>query len=173
MISGVRYRVQQFLRAAKAAPLTTAEMERVRACLDERAVALYQTMPPGDQRHALVIYDALVAEGYRARPLLQAALLHDVAKRNINLAYRTGVVLLNKISPNALARAARANPRDWRYPFYVSLHHPEMGAALAAQVGITEPALTLMRAHQTAAPAFDDAQLQEWHRALKLLDDVN
>ena len=172
-MSGFGYRLRQFFSAARAITLNNTEQARVRTVLSDSAFALYQTMPPGDQRHALVIYDALVAEGYRARPLLQAALLHDVAKRNINLAYRTGVVLLNKISPNALARAARANPRDWRYPFYVSLHHPEMGAALAAQVGITEPALTLIRAHQTAAPAFDNAQLQEWHRALKLLDDVN
>lgn len=170
---GLLYRVQQFVSALKALPLDPAENERVRACLGDRAFVLYQTMPPGDQRHSLVIYDALVAQGYGARPLLHAALVHDVAKRSLNLGYRTGVVVLNKISPNALARVARKNPNDWRYPFYLSLHHPELGAELAAEAGLEEPALMLIRAHQTATPVFEDAQLAEWHQALKRLDDVS
>jgi hypothetical protein len=170
---GPLYRVRQFLRALRAAPLTPAERERVQTVLTHEAFALYQTMPPGDQRHALVIFDALVAQGYRARPLLQAALLHDVAKRNIGLGYRTGVIVLNKVSPRALQRIARAKTNDWRYPFYVSLHHPELSAELATRAGVTEPTLSLIRAHQSAAPSFQDAQLCEWHRALKRLDDMN
>ncbi|MBI4670604.1 MAG: hypothetical protein HY741_02915, partial [Chloroflexi bacterium] len=137
------------------------------------AFALYQTMPLGDQRHALVLLDGLAAQGFRARPVLEAALLHDVAKRSVGLGYRTGVILMNKFSPTALARVARANPNDWRYPFYVSLHHPELGAELAARAGVTEPTLTLIRAHQMTTPAFQDPLLCEWHRALKTLDDVN
>lgn len=170
---GVLYRAQQFWRAVRTPPLSQTEKGRVRAFLGDRAFALYQTMPHGDQRHALVIFDALVAQEDRARPLLEAALLHDVAKRNLGLGYRTGVILLNKFSPGALAKVARPNPNDWRYPFYVSLHHPALGAQLAAQAGITEPTLTLMRAHQIDAPQFEDSQLAEWHRTLKALDDVN
>ncbi len=172
-MSGFWYRVQQFGQAALTPSLRPSESARVRAFLGDRAFALYQTMPRGDQRHALKLFDGLTAQGYTARPLLEAALLHDVAKRELGLGYRAAVVLLNQWSPDALARAARANPRDWRYPFYVSLHHPEMGAQLAAQVGIAEPALTLIRAHQTPAPHFANAEWQAWHRALKTLDDVN
>lgn len=170
------YRVRQFLRAARAAPLTNEELERVRTVLDDGASALYQTMPLGDQHHSLKIFDALRAQGYSARPLLQAALLHDVAKRNVGLGYRTGVIVLKKISPQALARAASDNPRSWRHPFYISLHHPELGAELAARVGVDKGALVLIRAHQQETPAFtgnDAARLSEWHHALKQLDDVN
>lgn len=172
-MGGPLYRVRQFLRAHSASPLTAEEIQRVRAVLNDAAFELYQTMPLGDQRHALVLLDGLMAQGYRARPLLEAALLHDVAKRGVGLGYRTGVILLNKFSETALTRVARAGPRDWRYPFYVSLHHPELGAELAAQAGITEPTLTLIRMHQMTTPPFHDAELCEWHRALKTLDDVN
>lgn len=172
-MSGLLYRVQQFARAIRTLPLSPTENKRVRDFLGDRAFALYQTMPRGDQRHALNIFDGLLAQGFRDRPLLEAALLHDVAKRNLGVGYRTGVILLNNVSPDALARVARDNPNDWRYPFYVSLHHPEMGAQLAAQAGIVEPTLTLMRAHQDRASQFEDAQLAEWHRVLKVLDDVN
>lgn len=172
-MSGLRYRFRQFFSAANAAPLTAEENARVRANLSAPAFELYQTMPRGDQRHALAILDALVAQGHTERPLLQAALLHDVAKRNLGLGYRTSVVILNKISASLLARAASAHENDWRHPFYISLHHPELGAELAARAGVTEPALALIRAHQTATPQFQDAALNEWHHALKTLDDVN
>src|SRR5258708_37738716 len=96
------YRVRQFLSAANATPLTIEEVERVRSVLNDAQLALYQTMPLGDQRHGLNIFDALVAQGNDAHPLLQAALLHDVAKRQVGLGYRTGVILLNKLSQTAL-----------------------------------------------------------------------
>lgn len=170
------YRVRQFFRAVRAARLTPAEAARVREVLQDDGFALYQTMPPGDQRHSLKIFDALRAAGQDAPPLLQAALLHDVAKRKVGLAYRTGVILLKKFSPGSLEQIASANPHSWRHPFYLSLHHPALGAELAARAGVDAGALALIRAHQEHAPAFsgeDAAQLREWHRALERLDDVN
>lgn len=175
------YRVRQFLSAIKATPLTNQEIERVRAVLNPDAMALYQSMPLGDQRHSLKILDALCAQGYTAPPLLQAALLHDVAKRDVGLGYRTAVILMNKFSPNLLSRVAGANPDSWRFPFYRSLHHPTLGAELAARAGVPEDALMLIREHQSKSPMLasvdaasgDAAPLDEWHRALKQLDDAN
>ncbi len=170
------YRVRQLLRAANAQPLTRQEIERVQTVLTPDALALYQTMPLGDQRHSLVIFDSLRQQGYNDPPLLQAALLHDVAKRNIGLAHRTGVVMLNKWSADALERWASDDPRSWRYPFHVSLHHPALGAEMAASTGLESEALELIRAHQVVVPTFagaNRATLEQWHRALKALDDVN
>ena len=79
-MSALSYRVRQFLRARNAPPLTVEEKRRVRAILNDAAFELYQTMPLGDQRHALALLDGLTAQGCRARPLLEAALLHDVGK---------------------------------------------------------------------------------------------
>lgn len=84
--------------------------------------------------------------------------------------------MLNRVSPNALARCASADPNSWRYPFYLSLHHPELGAKLAARAGVEPEAVELIRCHQQAAPVFhgDHAEaLAKWHRALKTLDDMN
>ena len=170
------YRVRQFFRALRAVPLTKQEIERVREVLNPDALALYQSMPLGDQRHSLYILDALRAQGYSAPPLLQAALLHDVAKRDIGLGYRTIVILMNRLSPNVLPRMASENPHSWRYPLYRSLHHPAFGAELVAHAGLETDTLNLIRAHQDTAPSFpqeDAAQLTAWHRALKQLDDVN
>lgn len=170
------YRVRQFLRAVRAARLTPAEAARVREVLHDDGFALYQTMPPGDQRHSLKIFDALRAAGQDAPPLLQAALLHDVAKRRVGLTYRTGVILLKKFSPGSVERIASADPRSWRHPFYLSLCHPALGADLAARAGVDARAVSLIRAHQEQAPVFagaDAAPLCEWHRALQQLDDVN
>lgn len=170
------YRVRQFFGALRAAPLTNAEIERVRAVLNEDALALYQSMPLGDQRHGLKIFDALRAQSPDARPLLQAALLHDVAKREVGLVPRSIAILLRKFSPRMLPCIASANPHSWRYPLHLSLRHPAIGAELAQRAGIEQNAVKLIRAHQEMAPAFDGkdaASLREWHRALKLLDDVN
>ncbi len=170
------YRVRQWLNAVRAAPLTPEEQARVRAVLNSACFELYQTMPPGDQRHALRIFDALAAHGYRARPLLEAALLHDAAKRDMGLGYRTLVIVLNRLSPHAVARLAAPVPASWRYPFYVSLHHPERGAELAAAAGADPRAVLLIRLHQTGTlPDGNrtDGALAEWHRALKTLDDAN
>lgn len=170
------YRVRQFLHSARAMPLTGAEVERVCAVLKDDALALYQTMSAGDQRHSLNILNELSARGHTASPLLQAALLHDVAKRDVGLVYRAGVIVFNKVSPRAVSRLASANPRSWRYPFYLALHHPKLGAELAARAGVQEYALALIRAHQDKAPIFqgpEAARLALWHDALKALDDVN
>jgi hypothetical protein len=170
------YRIRQLVRAAQAPPLNEAELQRVQAVLNDAAFALYQTMPPGDQRHSLEIFDALYAQGVRAQPLLEAALLHDVAKREVGLGYRTGVVVLNRLAPGALPRIASPVPGSWRYPFYVSLYHPELGAELAAQTGIDPDALALIRAHQNGAYPFRGRaanRLAAWHQSLKMLDDAN
>lgn len=170
------YRVRQFLYAARAQPLQPGEERQVRSILGGDALALFQTMPLGDQRHALEILNGLLAQGITARPPLQAALLHDVAKREIGLGYRTAVVLLTRLSPTALERLASPDPRSVRYPFYLSLHHPERGAELAARAGADPRAVALIRAHQRVDARFDgeDADvMREWHTKLKDLDDRN
>jgi hypothetical protein len=170
------YRVRQFWRIVRAEPLIPAEIRRVRELLPDTAFALYQTMPPADQRHSLTIFDALRAAGWDAPPLLQAALLHDIAKRDVGLATRTAVILLKRVSPPLLRRIPSADPHSPRHGFYLSLHHPERGAELARAAGVSAQAVALIRAHQQTNPHFagqDAAQLCEWLRALQQLDDVN
>jgi hypothetical protein len=181
-MSGPLYRARQFFAAAFAWRLDEEELKLARQYLPERAFGLFQTMPLGDQRHSLTILRALLGRGYRGAPLLQAALLHDVAKARIGLWHRTAVILLNAVSKNLLPRLASPDPRSWRYPFYLSLRHPELGAEAAAQVGLDPRAVTLIRKHQSPLPAHSkgleqarpaEPDLTEWQRVLKAIDDQN
>lgn len=183
-MSGPLYRVRQFLAAAFAWKLDQEESRLARDYLPDEAFELFQTMPPGDQRHSLTILRKLIARGHREPPLLQAALLHDVAKARVGLWHRTVVILLNAVSRDLLPRIASPDPRSWRYPFYLSLNHPELGAEAAGRVGLDPLAVTLIRTHQSPLPTGPLAQelapppgrnreLTEWQRLFKAIDDQN
>jgi hypothetical protein len=177
---GPLYRASQFFKAAFPWQIGEDELRLARHYLPDRAFALFQTMPLGDQRHSLRILHTLLARGYRATPLLQAALLHDVAKAHVGLGHRTTVILLNAFSKSLLPRFASPDKRSWRYPFYLSLHHPDLGAEAAAQVGLDPRAVTLIRNHQSPLRPHHDPReksrheepdLTEWQRVLKAIDD--
>lgn len=176
---GALYRVRQFVSALRARPLQGDDLRLAQAHLPPGALDLFLAMPPGDQRHSLIILRALLAAGYTAEPLLQAALLHDAAKARIDLWHRTMVVLLNSISRGALPRLASPDPKSWRYPFYLSVNHPEIGAGMAERSGADPRAVLLIREHQPGPDSADGAaarlgpELVEWHKALKALDDRN
>ncbi|MGE5138821.1 MAG: hypothetical protein ACM3JD_05105, partial [Rudaea sp.] len=176
---GALYRVRQFLSALRARPLQGDDLRLVQAHLPSGALDLFLAMPPGDQRHSLIILRALLARGYTAEPLLQAALLHDAAKARIDLWHRTVVILLNSVSRAALPRLASADPNSWRYPFYLSVNHPQLGAAMAERAGADPRSVLLIREHQPGPDGADPAkarlgpELVEWHQALKALDDLN
>ncbi len=81
--------------------------------------------------------------GHDCPDLLAAALLHDAAKtaqpgRRLRLGHRVLVVLMEAAKPGWVEKVARSTPNDWRYPFYLHLHHPEMGARLAQEVGCSQ-----------------------------------
>lgn len=180
-MSGPLYRGRQFSAAAFARRLDEDESTLAHKFLPDQAFELFQTMPSGDQRHSLTILQTLLAQGHREPPLLQAALLHDVAKAPVGLWHRTIVILLNAVSKNLLPRLASPAPRSWRYPFHLSLHHPELGAEAAKQVGLDPRAVTLIRRHQLPLPVRADGQglppsereIGEWQRLLKAIDDEN
>ena len=177
-MAGALYRVRQFLWAARARPLDGDELQLAQAHLPPAALDLFRRMPPGDQRHSLVILRGLLARGYTGEPLLQAALLHDAAKAPIGLWQRSVVVLLNAVSRGTLPRLASPDPRSWRYPFYLSVNHPELGALAAERAGVDPRAVILIREHQDKPDGGNrsdarqwDPELEEWHQALKALDD--
>lgn len=166
------YRLRQFFQAARANQLSKSELQFVAQYLPNAGLELFTNMPPGDQRHSLAVARTLIAHAHREKPLLQAALLHDVAKARIGLLYRVLAVLLNAFSQDALARLASADPRSWRHPFYLSLHHPELGARLAARAGLDPRAVALIREHQSPM-GLDRKELAQWQHLLKSVDNQN
>lgn len=146
------YRVQQFL-ASLSPRISPAEQAEINRWLPPQAVTLFHHMTPRDQRHSLDVLHRAQLTAPNQPDLLAAALLHDAAKtaqpgRRIRLHHRVLVVLLNAVRPGALQQIARNDPTSWRYPFYLHLHHPELGARLAEQAGCSALTVELIRRHQ-------------------------
>ncbi len=155
----VAYRVRQFVAGLLAGSrgLTAVERRVVQAILPVGAQPLFDAMPPGDQRHSLNVLRALAAAGHDHPALLQAALLHDTAKRaaRLTLLHRTAIVLLRAYRPALLkswARGPQPRPGHWRRPFWVYAHHAQQGAAEAAAAGCDALTCLLMRHHQDHLP---------------------
>ena len=117
------YRVHQFVKAlgAYTRPLAPGERAEARAWLPENAWPLFDAMPRNDQRHSLNVQRSLRAADHAEPALMQAALLHDVAKSTggVTLFHRVAVVLIKIVWPGWLARMAQAPAPargDPRYP---------------------------------------------------------
>ena len=129
------HRVGQFVAhvRARVAPEEEALAARL---LPAAALPLFAVMPVADRRHALDVVERLLAGGIDDRDLLSAALLHDVAKgRRTRLWHRVAGVLLEKLAPSVLRRLASPDPRSWRHPFHLYLHHATLSAETALAAG--------------------------------------
>lgn len=131
-----------------------------------------------DQRHSLDVCQALRAAGHDHPDLLAAALLHDAAKtaqpgRKLGLVHRVLVVLMEAVKPGWVAAVARDDPTHWRYPFYLHLHHPELGAKLASAAGCTPLAAALIRRHQTKLTVTPVSEEDRLLALLQMADDAH
>ena len=173
------YRVRQFIGAvaAYARPLTADERGEAHAALPAAARSLFDRMPRNDQRHSLEVLHAVQAVGQSHPALLQAALLHDAAKgaASLTLLHRAAVVLIRFVRPRWLAQwAERPAPQrsDPRYPFWAHVHHPRLGAELAAAVGCEPLAVDLIERHQAhPRTSAGEARADELLAALQAADD--
>ncbi len=135
-------------------------------------------MSPRDQRHSLNVAQTLAASGHDQPDLLAAALLHDVAKsvqpgKRLRLRHRIVIVLLNALNPQWVSRLASDDPGSWRYPFYVHLNHPAMGAVLVEEAGCSPLTVELVRRHQAKLTAPPVGQVEELLALLQSADDAN
>lgn len=155
-LAAARYRVYQVWRSLRARPLDASDHAILDGALPAAGRALFFTMSRNDQRHSLTVYRALRDRGCEDAELLAAALLHDSGKGDGRTPFlvRPAVVLLRRFAPGVLRWLARS-PRPWfRRPFYYAWRHAEIGADLAAQAGLSERVVTLIRTHhQPNGPA--------------------
>jgi AcrR family transcriptional regulator len=172
--------------------------------LNTAQIALFRRMSAAEQTHALAVLHTLQQDGFKvmsspdrfrsgtdaggsrdrhsaqaidADPALaQAALLHDVGKigERIRIWHRVATALLQALYPALLRHLALNEPRSWRYPFFVLLHHAEHGADLSAGAGTDAVAVALIRAHHTAPEQSGlDAPRQALLTALRCADEQN
>lgn len=116
------YRAAQFFAALKATLPPWAGRAARRFSAADRAIIesalstpvqqqLFDGMPPNDQRHAVAVAGTLRQAGYRHLALMQAALLHDVAKSlSQPIIHRVIIVLLEAFWPAALQWLSNPGP---------------------------------------------------------------
>jgi hypothetical protein len=161
-----RRRVAQFVRHVRAR-VSAADEDRARSLLPILAWPLYDAMPVADRRHALDVVAALDRAGIDDPDVRVAALLHDAAKgHRVRLWHRVGGVLLGRLAPRVLRSLADPNPRSWRHPWFLVIHHAALSADLAARHGCSPRSVAFLRGDVPAA----DAQLL---RALTAADDAS
>jgi hypothetical protein len=139
------HRVEQFLGHVRAR-VTPHEEAHARQLLSAEAWPLFAAMPVADRRHAVDVVQRLMAAGHDDPDLLAAALLHDAAKGyRMRLWHRVAGVLLEAAAPGLLRRLGSAEPRSWRHGFYLYLHHADLSADAAAQVGCPDRVVAFIR----------------------------
>jgi hypothetical protein len=159
--SGVRSRVRQFVTHVTARVSLEEELQ-ARALLPPTAFELFAGMPVADRRHALDVLARLRQAGVTDADVLTAALLHDAAKGSrLRLWHRVAVVLVEAVVPGRLARLASPDPKSWRHPFHLHVHHAELSARAALHAGCSPRAAAFI--HGT--PGGPDAQLAAALRA--------
>ncbi len=174
------YRSSQFFKIIRAR-LTHDERTLVESVLrTPPQQALFDRMPAIDQRHAVDLLNTLRAQGHHHPALMQAALLHDVAKSGagITIFHRIAVVLLQAFRPTWLVQLASdaegGLPGLWRRPFARYLDHPAIGAGWAEAAGCLPMAVSIIRRHQSpVSSSLLDTLEDQLLMLLQAADDQN
>lgn len=163
-LRNVLYRLRQVAQQSGFTPqLTERDYAEVRRWLPASALPLFKTMSAADQQHSLRVCRGLLARGCREPEMLAAALLHDVGKAQGRVPFwtRPAIVLGKRLAPRLLARLvlplilldANARPR-WRRSLSYAWWHADVGADLAAGVGLAARSILYIRTHhQPDGPA--------------------
>ena len=167
------HRFRQFLMRTRVSDAAVAR-RTAKEVLPKAAYRLFEKMSPGDQTHGLCVLRALGGEETASPDVAQAALLHDVGKvaGRLSLPFRVLVVFLEWVGRGLLERLASAEPTSWRYPFYVHVHHAELGASRCREAGCSPLTVDLVRHHERPVDEVgDDSRLKEALIALKKADE--
>lgn len=196
-----RYRIYQFFVALKAylpawagglrGDLSAADKSLVESILLTTAQRrLFAKMSPNDQRHASAVARTVQQAGHHQAALLQAALLHDVAKSlGQPIIHRVLIVLFEAFWPQALIRLSNQSsiqnqsvssfiPQPssfpaWRRPFVVHAHHPAIGAAWAQEANCDTLAVELIRKHQDSLNSLANDKHRQLLEILQWADNLN
>jgi hypothetical protein len=144
-------------------PLSADDRAEVARWLPASALRLFETMSHADQQHSLRVCRGLQARGCMERDLLAAALLHDVGKAEGRVPFwtRPAIVIGKQLAPHLLERLAVPPSRletqrlpQWQRSLSYAWWHADVGADLAAAVGLSERAVLYIRTHhQPHGPA--------------------
>ena len=148
------YRISQFWRVLFAR-IDPPDLSQALEVLSQDQRALFTRLQPGEQNHAVIVYRRLLEQGENQPDLLVAALLHDVGKLRyrMNPLERSMVVLVKAVLPKKallwgeLPSINWDSLPSWRKAFIVAEQHPEWGAELAREAGVSVLTENLIRQH--------------------------
>lgn len=152
MMARMSHRVRQFVGAMRP---HVADGERADAyCyLNADQQRLFESMMLRDQQHGIEVYRHVRAAAAAADPsLFTVALLHDCGKGDVRLWQRVAYIALGAGAPSLLSRLASERGAGWRQAFHRLLHHPDIGADLAAAAGADADIVRMIREQDAAAP---------------------
>jgi hypothetical protein len=154
MLGRAGHRVRQFFGALR--PRVT-DVDRAGAYehLTPPLRVVFESMTPRDQQHGIIVFRRIRATvGEDDGALFTAALLHDCGKGEIALWQRVAYVLLGPFGLQE--RAASEHGAGWRRAMWRLLHHPRLGAEMAAGAGADPDVVRMIREQESEAP---DARL--------------
>jgi hypothetical protein len=150
-ISQAIYRSRQFWLAWRAPSLKDHDLAPARKVLTAEQMQLFSRLQPSEQVHALRVLQTVQQHGERDPDLDTAALLHDVGKVRapLRLWERVLVVLGRGFFPKRARMWGYGPCQGWRRPFVVAEQHPAWGSQMAAEVGASPLAASLICRHQS------------------------
>ncbi len=166
------YRTRQFFFGLTARPAAE-DLAQARRILSAPQMALFLQMQPGEQAHSLLVMRKLLAQGETDSHLLTAALLHDVGKirGRLRIWERSLIVIGKDLFPARVKAWGRGALRGWQRAFVIAEQHPEWGASLAQEAGVSPQAVALIRYHQSHFPAGAEPVSVGLLRKLQIVDD--
>jgi hypothetical protein len=172
---GVAYRVRQFWQAMSARRLSPAEWQQIEKILSPAESRLFSRLSTADQAHSYRVLQALLDQGHQDRPLLAAALLHDVGKTRIHLPLwlRPVIILGQAVFGRRVEQWGQGEPAGWRAPFVIKARHAEWGATMAAAAGSDAATVALIRRHQERLSPGAESGEEPLLRLLQQADDDN
>ena len=143
----------------------------LRTWLTPDQCAAWLALPRHDRNHLYRVGEKMIQRAPGNRDLIVAAFLHDLGKTHagvhVRLIDRIAKVLLQATSPRMLHRLATPPPSRFRGGLVLVVHHPEIGAQRAKELGCSDRTCWLI-AHHEAADTFNDPDLD----LLAAIDDA-
>lgn len=144
------HRVRQFFGALRPRVSVRDRVEAY-AWLTPQQQRLFETMTPRDQQHGIIVMRRVRVRADEDPVLCAAALLHDCGKGKVELWHRVAYVLLGT-TPKVRERVANRHGAEWRQALWRLLHHPSLGAALAAATGADPEIVRMIREQDAESP---------------------
>ena len=121
--------------------------------------ARFEQMPAFDQQHLCRVANCLVSSGVTDSDVVVAGLLHDIGKcdgkRCVTLPDRVGKVLLKRFFPGTLLKVAAEYPEGRFKGLALTVRHPEIGSAIARELGCSARTCWLIRFHESESDLGD------------------